>query len=86
MSDLEGVLEAKVNLDAKRGTFKYDPSSKANPELIVKIINELGFKAKLVWFQLFLDFRLQFVKMFILFNFKKTYIYYKEILETLNFV
>jgi len=46
LSDLEGVLEAKVDLAAKSGTFKYD--SKVTPDVIVKTINDLGFKAKLV--------------------------------------
>ena len=52
LSDLEGVLEAKVDLAAKSGTFKYD--SKVTPDVIVKTINDLGFKAKLVWHLIFL--------------------------------
>ena len=45
---MEGVLEAKVDLAAKSGTFKYDSTSKVTPDVIVKTINDLGFKAKLV--------------------------------------
>ena len=48
LSDLEGVTSAKVDLQAKRGTFTYNASSKVNADLIVKTINDLGFKAKLV--------------------------------------
>ena len=50
LSDLEGVLSAKVDLQNKRGTFKYDSASKVNDDLIVKTICDLGFKAKLVCF------------------------------------
>jgi copper chaperone CopZ len=45
LSDLEGVTEAKVDLQAKRGTVKM---TGLTPDDIVKKINELGFKAKLV--------------------------------------
>ena len=46
VGDLEGVLEAKVDLGAKQGTFKYD-SSKINTDKIIGKIVENGFKAQL---------------------------------------
>lgn len=41
---LDGVEEAFVDYDEKKGTFKFD-SSKANKEQIIKAIEELGYKA-----------------------------------------
>jgi copper chaperone CopZ len=45
---VEGILEAKVDLENKSGKFKYDSASKVTPDSIVKTIKDLGFTAKLV--------------------------------------
>lgn len=46
VGDMEGVLEAKVDLSAKNGTFKYDSSKTGTQQIIAKIV-ENGFKAQL---------------------------------------
>ena len=48
LGDVEGILEAKVDLENKSGKFKYDSASKVTPDSIVKTIKDLGFTAKLV--------------------------------------
>ena len=45
LSDLDGVIEAKVDLAKKHGTVKYDASKPVGPKEIVELINKLGFKA-----------------------------------------
>lgn len=47
VGDMDGVLEAKVDLGSKRGKFKYD-SAKVQPQQIIAKIVENGFKAQLV--------------------------------------
>lgn len=50
LGDLSGVLEAKVNLEGKSATVKYDDTSATGPNEVLKLINELSdkkFKAKL---------------------------------------
>lgn len=41
---IDGVDEAFVDYDGKKGKFKFDPE-KANKEQIIKAIEELGYKA-----------------------------------------
>jgi P-type Cu+ transporter len=58
LSDLNGVLEAKVNLDAKNAHVKYE-SSTVGPDDMLKMINGLSsnkFTAKLVSFDYFTTF------------------------------
>ena len=47
VGDLEGVSDAKVDLNEKKGNFTFD-SGRVGSQDIVNKINSLGFKANLV--------------------------------------